>query len=345
MRKTGICFSVFTVVLFSFTTSLLYAQQTDFKVCVVKLPPEVAYYDNQFSAMQVYDNKLFVIAESRLQDKADAKMYAASLSNLKKSLRDTSRVLPFSLYPISNLDKLRERMRINGDDYEGIEAAIFENDAVYLSIETATPSPNCYLLKGRLDKDALAMDTSFLVAIPKYTGSDGKAIFNAGYEAIVKDDDNLFAFYEYNDFPKNNFVKVLDKFSFTGNQCQHDFPIARLPFRITDITAAGNHHYTAINFFFKGDGEDAVYRPATDDSVHNRLVKENGQYKNYCRLVDLQITPSGINWQPLWQLPEEYTGHNWEAIAAYKKGYFLLNDKYTRARPYQSVLLYLVNRN
>jgi hypothetical protein len=37
----------------------------------------------------------------------------------------------------------------------------------------------------------------------------------------------------------------------------------------------------------------------------------------------------------------EYMSYNWEAIAAYKDGYFIMNDKYTAARPYSSVLLYV----
>ena len=34
-------------------------------------------------------------------------------------------------------------------------------------------------------------------------------------------------------------------------------------------------------------------------------------------------------------------GYNWEGIAAYKAGYFIINDKYTPSRPYRTTLLYL----
>lgn len=320
---------------------LINAQPPVFKIHQLKLPDEVANPENQFSAIQVYNKQLYLISESRLHEKAEAKMYVAPLSSLKKSLKDTSRILPFTRYAIRHLDILTVKMKANGNDYEGLEAAVFENNTVYLSVETETASPDCYLIKGLLEKDALVLDTSFLVAIPKFTGRDGKSIYNACYEAMVKADGNIFAFYEYNYFPQGNYVRVLDKFSLTGNQCQHNFPMQSLPFRITDITATGNQHYTAINFFYKGDGPDAVYRPVVNDSINNQLVLAGGKYKNYCRLVDLQITDTNISWKPLWEFPEELMGHNWECIAAYKNGYFLMNDKYTTIRPNKSVLLFL----
>ena len=40
-------------------------------------------------------------------------------------------------------------------------------------------------------------------------------------------------------------------------------------------------------------------------------------------------------------MPSIYEGYNWEGIDAYKKGYFLVNDKYTATKPYYSALMYL----
>lgn len=331
----------FTVLVIQFTICTVYGQAPAYKVHSMKLPAEVAHPENQFSAIQVYNKQLFLISESRLHENAEAKMYATPLSVLKKALKDTSYTLPFTKYAILNLDILRAKMKKLGNDYEGLEATIFENNTVYFSVETETNSPDCYLIKGELGETVVKLDTNFLIAIPKFTGSDGKSIYNACYEAMVKDDGNFFAFYEYNYFPQGNFAKVLDKFSLINNNCQHYFPMQALPFRITDITPKGNHHFTAINFFYKGDGADAVYRPASNDTINNKLVLKNGQYNNYCRLVDVHIQEDKITWQPIWELPEKYQGHNWECIAAYKKGYFLMNDKYTTVRPNQSTLLYL----
>lgn len=326
--------------LYLFSSATVLSQQ-DFSIHKIKLPDEVAFYNNQFSSIQVLGNTLFLISESRLQDSAEAKMYVAQLDNLKKNLKDTNRILPFTKFTIRHLDVLRNKIKAAGGDYEGIEATIIENEVVYFSIETETASPDCYLLKGYWKNQSVELDTSFLIATPKFTGADGKAIYNAGYEAMVKNGDDIFAFYEYNSFPNENYVRVLDKYSFVGNKCQHLFPIQPLPFRITDITAIGNNHYTAINYFFSGGGPDAVYRPDTNDSLNNQLAMRNGKYKSFSRLIDVNITDSIISWQPIWNFPEQFSGHNWECIAAYRNGYFIMNDKYTTVKPYCSELLYL----
>ncbi len=48
-----------------------------------------------------------------------------------------------------------------------------------------------------------------------------------------------------------------------------------------------------------------------------------------------------FTWKTLWEFPAAYNSYNWEGIVTYKKGYFIINDKYTAARPYYSTLLYL----
>lgn len=340
MRSFALSSRLFPIFCLLFTSSV-FAQEPGFTVHTIKLPEEVAYYDNQFSGLQVNDNRLYLLAESRLQEKAAARLFVADLRTFRKSLKDTGRALPFSSYPILDLEKMREKIRTAGGDYEGLEAMTIENNSIYFSVETATPSPDCYLLRGRFNGEAVQVDTGFLLAIPKFTGADGKAIYNAGYEAMTWFEGHLYAFYEYNYFPAANNVRVLDKFSFTGDGCQHLFPIQKLPFRITDLTFTGGNRFTALNFFFKGDGADAVYRPDAGDSINNALVRVNGIYKNYARLISLSITETGILWEPLWEFPEQYQGHNWEGIAAYRSGYFVMNDKYTTMRPYRSVLLYL----
>ena len=165
--------------------------QPSFKMHKIKLPAEVSYFDNQFSSIQIFQNKLYLISESRLQDNAPAKIYVADLSGYKKYLRDTNRLLSFSITAA-------------GGDYEGIEATIIENGNVYFSIETETSSPDCYIVKGVLQNQQVILDTTILIAVPKFTGADGKAIYNAGYEAMVKEGDYLYAFYEYNDFLQAN---------------------------------------------------------------------------------------------------------------------------------------------
>jgi hypothetical protein len=120
-----------------------------------------------------------------------------------------------------------------------------------------------------------------------------------------------------------------------------DFVIKPLPFRLTDITSTGKNTFTAINFFFKGAGKDEVYRMPINEIENNALIKDSSGYHSYCRLVKIKYKKSSFTWEPLWDFPVEYMSHNWEGIAAYKNGYFIMNDKYTKVKPYSSVLIYL----
>ncbi|HET9503787.1 MAG TPA: hypothetical protein VFO93_09605 [Hymenobacter sp.] len=314
-----------------------HAQPRQFDVRKLALPKELAYYDNQFSGLYIAQDKLFMLSESRLQDQAEAKLYTVALADLDRQLADSTYALPYQKLPIHNLPRMRARMAAAGQHYEGLEALLLTKDAAYFSVETTTPSTNCYLLKGRLGATAVELDTTFLLALPKPVAADGSHIYNAGFEALARADDHVVAFFEYNFFPKNYAYEVAGR----GKNRIRLLPFSSLPFRLTDLTATGGHHYTGIDYFFKGEGDDTVYRLPETDVPNYKLIAENGVFKNYCRLVDIELKDSKVSWTPLWEFPVAYRSYNWEGIAAYKGGYFIINDKYTPARPYQTTLLYL----
>jgi hypothetical protein len=151
----------------------------------------------------------------------------------------------------------------------------------------------------------------------------------------------MYSFFEYNYFPVANYVYAYPLNVPSGKAKSRRLPINKLPFRITDITATGANQFTAINFFFDGDGKDTVYRTPVKDTANARLIEGLSGYHSYVRLVDIQFNGKTFTWKPLLNLPTGYWGYNWEGIAAYKEGYFLMNDKYTPAKPYASTLLYL----
>jgi hypothetical protein len=263
------------------------------------------------------------------------------LADLDRKLIDTTYVLPYQKLPLNNLPALRARMKAAGQDYEGLEAMLIDGNTIYLSVETATPSANCYLLKGSLRPAAVDLDTTFLVTLAKPLVADGSHIYNAGFEALAQANKQLVGFFEYNTFPGQNYAYALDKQNPSAKSSPHRLPFSKLPFRITDITAVGNNHFTALNYFFKGGGEDAVYRTPATDVTNTKLITDASGFKNYCRLVDITFKNNRFTWQPLWEFPEQYRGYNWEGMAAYKSGYFIINDKYTPSRPYRTTLLYL----
>jgi hypothetical protein len=317
------------------------AQQPRFMVRSLRLPKELAYYDNQFSGLAASADKLFLMSESRLQDQAEAKLYTVRLADLDRQLADTAYVLPYQKVPITGLPALRARMAAAGQRYEGLEAMLLVQDVVYLSVETDTPSPLCYLLKGQLRADAVVLDTTCLLPLAKPLAPDGSHIYNAGFEALAKANKHVLAFFEYNSFPGQNYIYKLDTSHLSSASAPGKLPFAQLPFRITDVTATGKNRFTALNFFFKGEGGDAIYRTPASDVANAQLIRDGAGYKNYSRLLTIELKDNKLTWQPLWEFPEKYRGYNWEGLAAYKGGYFVINDKYTPSRPYQTTLLYL----
>lgn len=314
----------------------LIAQQQQFSVHAISLPPELSYYDNQFSGLQVSNGHLYLLSESRLEDKQEAKLYAINLADIDRKLRDTAYVLPYVKIKIDGLEKLVEVMHAEQQEYEGLEAFIIDGNSAYFSVETNTPSPYCYLLKGKLNDSVIKLAPT-MTPVRKPRKPDGSAIYNAGFEAMTLINKRIFAFYEYNYFDQN--YVYCYKSSLKGNS-KDSLPVDKLPFRITDITPVANNHFTAINFFYKGEGGDTIYRVPTTDTVNNR-IKDGTIYHDYCRLIDIGYDKNHFSWKPLWTIPIEYTGFNWEGIAAYNDGYFLINDKYTLRRPYYSALLYI----
>ncbi len=313
------------------------AQQPRFAPRAIALPQELEFYDNQFSGLAISGERLLLMSESRLQDRAEAKLYAVRLADLDRQLTDSTFVLPYQKLPIRHLAALRARM----DRYEGLEALLIDKDTVYFSVETATPAASCYLLRGRLGAAAVVLDTTFLLPLPKPLAPDGSHIYNAGFEALARSGDDLVAFFEYNSFPGRNYAYRLPLKHLSSTSRPQTLDFSPLPFRLTDLTATGPERYVGLNYFFKGEGGDAVYRPPAADTASARLTRRNGQYANYCRLVSVERRGAAFTWQFLWEFPARYRGYNWEGLAAYRGGYFIINDKYTPARPYRTTLLYL----
>ncbi|MVN75740.1 hypothetical protein GO988_05315 [Hymenobacter sp. HMF4947] len=329
-----------------FALSLLPAlAQQRFTTRNLLLPKELEFYDNQFSGLAVSKDKLLLMTECRLQDNAEAKLYAIKLTDLDRQLTDSTYVLPYQKLRLPNLPVLRAKIDALGQRYEGLEALLIDKDVVYLSVETATPSANCYLLKGRLHAATIDLDTAFLVPLTKPLAADGSHIYNAGFEALAKSHKQLFAFFEFNYFPAKNYAYAFERPPLRSTSTATKVLFEKLPFRITDVTATGSNHFTAINYFFKGEGEDAVYRTPTADVGNAHLIADKGVFKNYCRLITIEFKGDSFSWKPVWEFPEQYRGYNWEGIAAYKQGYFIINDKYTPTRPYRSTLLYLQQAN
>lgn len=323
-----------------YITTGVFAQDKQFIIQTISLPSEISYYNNQFSGLQVANNKLYLLSESRLEDSQETKLYSINLADIEKQFEDSNYKLPYEKIMIHGLNELADRMKNEGQAYEGLEAFIIKDKTVYLSVETNTPSPYCYLVKGKFKRNGIHLRLK-MTKVLKPMKPNGGRIYNAGFEAITLIKKKVFAFYEYNYFDKNYVYCYNPSLK---PRSRDSLPIDKLPFRITDITPTGNNHFTAINYFFKGGGGDTVYRVPSADKLNDSLIKKQDIYYNYARLVDIEFGNNHFSWTPLWALPEEYSDYNWEGIAAFKSGYFIMNDKFTPARPYSSVLLFLQSK-
>lgn len=316
----------------------VFAQNLQFNIIPISLPEEIQNPDHEFSGLYISGKKLFLLPENR--DKGAGKLFALNLSDLDCQLSDSSFRLPFETIYMKNLEQMKDKMKAEGNAYEGMEAILIDGNIVYLSVETTTPSAYCYLLKGTLRNASLIIENQFLLQIKKPIKEDGSQVYNTGFESLIIRGKEMIAFFEFNNFRSNNYAYTFNT-PFLNKKSKL-LPFQKnFPFRITDLTDAGAGHYTGINYFYKGGGPDTLYRPAIEDSINNNLVKSKSGYQNYCRLVDISFKGDSIYWNPLWEFPATYTGYNWEGIAAYKNGYFIINDRYTRERPYRSTLIYL----
>ncbi|QJX47625.1 hypothetical protein HMJ29_12000 [Hymenobacter taeanensis] len=323
------------------TSLTTWAQKPQFTPRTISLPQEIADRNNQFSGLFIRGGQLFLLGESRLQERAEAKVYAVDLASIDGQLAQKSQEVAYKKYSIRNLDKVRAHIDSLCQVYEGLEGLTMVGNTAYFTIETTTPSAYCYLIKGTVDDAGatITIDTRYLVPLAKPALTDGSHIHNAGFEAATGYNKSLLLLFEYNYFTHDNYAFRIPDATDLPDIPQY-VPVARLPFRVTDLVYEGKNRFTAINYFYNGD-DDQVYRtPAPDPNAH--LVLQDGKYQNYCRLISLRYKRNKISWKPLFELPREYMTYNWEGLAAYKSGYFLMNDKYGPSN--QSTLLYLQKR-
>ena len=328
---------ILLTILFSITCIIVNAQQ-QFNIHNIHLPSPIEEANNQFSGLYVQKGNLFFLSECRLQENAEAKLYSIKISDIDKQIKDSNYALPYQKITIQNLNVLRNKIDATGKAYEGLEAMVVDGKNIYLSVETATPVDNCYLLKGSLQDSTVIMDTSFLVTLPKPLQPNGSKVYNAGFEAMHIKNNTVILIYEYNNFNLESYTTSVD----VKTKAVSYGRINNLPFRLTDVTQTSKNKYTVLNFFYKGGGDDEVYRvPQTDTSNYKLMFNQRGEYASYARLVTGSYKNNTYTWQPLFTIPGKYAAYNWEGIAAHKNGYLIINDKYTDARPYKTTLLYL----
>jgi hypothetical protein len=330
-------FFVLCIILFFAVKS--YSQPVGWATQQISLPGELHSGDNQFSGLYKKCGKLWLMAESRIQEKLEAKVYTIRLKEIKACLADSTHVPRFVKHEIVGLEKLVEKMKAQNEVFEGLEAIAIKGKQVFFSVETTTPSLYAYILKGRYKKGKIWLDENGILPVVKPVTAEGKSIYNASFESMAVVKKRLRIFFEYNYFEGDNYTY---SYNLQLDPASKDSAkINPMPFRISDVYYLGKGEYAGINTFFKGGGKDTINRPRANDTAANALVLSAAGYNNYTRLVSIKDNGNNFHWETLYGLPAKWAdGYNWECIAPYKGGYFTVNDKYTPIKPYYSVLVY-----
>lgn len=308
---------------------------TDWKVHYIKLDTAQSFYDNQYSSICKNQNSIFLMSESRIEDKMPAFVDKTSSSELSKAIIDSSYSPIFQRLPLHNLELIRLQILQRHQNYEGLEAMAINQtgDSVYFSIETTTHSDSAYIIKGKLENDRIEMDINNFVGIQKPKDAKGKYIYNAGYESLEYHNNQLFAIFEYDHFLQNNLICIS---SSLNPKTLSKETIAAEPFRITDISWDSTKQlFWGINYFYRNDKE---YQLQPTDSDFNQSFA-NG-YHNFTRLVTIQKQDDQFKIEPYKTLPKSLWGYNMEGLQIFEKGFLLCNDYFT---PYKkhSDLIYI----
>jgi hypothetical protein len=327
---------ILSVIIFSCSVVKPATRVNALQVLPIPLPRELADPEKQFSGLFIASGQLWLLPECRLQENHEAVLFTIPLSSLDELTDNKNTSISFRKIPMAGLAYLKNKMEIQGQKYEGLEAMVIHENKIFLSVETNTPSPFEFLFKGNIYEDSVVLDTSSIFVFRKPM-KNGERVYNASIEAMSFYKNKLYAFFEYNTFPKGNYAYIIDT---TFSVSMDSIEIDPVPFRVTDMSFTGPDHAAAINYFYKGGGRDGEFRPSKDEPWYSQVTDSSGFF-SYNRLLDLHFSQNRISWSVIGEMPRQYWQYNWEGIAAYKNGYFLINDKYTTEKPYQSVLLFV----
>lgn len=330
----------FALLFVIFFASKSFGQTDEWSIQSIPMTGELKSGDNQFSGLYKKCGKLWLMAESRIQEGLEAKVYTIRLKEIKAFLKDSTRIPSFQKHEIIGLDKLVQKMKAQNEVFEGLEAIAIKGKQVFFSVETTTPSLYAYIIKGRYKRGKIWLNENGILPVVKPVATNGDAIYNASFESIAVVKNRLRIFFEYNYFQGDNYTY---SYNLKLDAASKDSAkINLMPYRISDVYYLGNGEYAGINTFYKGGGKDTINRPRANDTLANSLVLNNAGYHNFTRLVKINDNGSDFHWEPLYTLPTNWAdGFNWEGMAPYKGGYLIVNDKYTPTKPYYSILLYL----
>lgn len=218
------------------------------------------------------------------------------------------------------------------EGYEGYEAIAFQDDRVYLAIESAgTEAMQGYLVQGtvRVTDGRLAgvrLDTRSLVPLPART-----RLSNLSYETLLATPRGIVALQEANGVAVN---PTPEAYLFDAALHLRDsLDVPTLEYRLTDATSLDDEgRFWGLNYFYPGD--QGTLRPGPDSL---ELVYGTGRTHQrepvVERLVEFRLEGDRIVRTERSPIPLQLLGgnraRNWEGIARLDDlGFILATDKY-----------------
>ncbi len=292
----------------------------------VWLPDYLLNPEMEMSALCIHGSDLLLIPQ--YPDKHDYRIYrldTTTANNTRKSIQSPAPAQAL-YYTLSGLDEIKKQIAAKGEIYEGIEAATTDNaNHIFLSIETSADAQNCYLVKGYINRKQDLIVLGNLNPLPRPL-----KIKNAGFEAIayMPDKKKLIAFYEYNRDSATAFAYIINADNcIIERRVQFEKP---LYLRLTDITYTGHGTFAGINYYYHGDGTTYLSTPE-HYAIAEKIIGRDPKTTNYASIIQLSLSGNHITHRPLKSI--SHANDNWEGIARFGKGYFMIIDGKPPGKP------------
>lgn len=326
MRRKSSYFVLFIVclIVIAWTESAIPPQQSDEPTPVVApiipqvIPPEARVYrlrlprpaaagDNEFSGLAWYGDTLILLPQ-----------YPRNI------LYTIEKEAILSLGAGQTLEVGTMNFRLNGDlnipGFQGYEAIAFDENSVYLTIESGSGGMHSHLISGMVSEAGIELDVNTLIEIPQPV-----IVGNKADESIILVENQVMTLYEWNSDPNHNPVAHL--FSPEDNIVT-EIPFPTIPYRITDATTIDDDgRFWVINYLSPID-------PVRNDiGILEQLNYRgsHGEHSHLERLLEFQFIDGEITLlddAPLYlQLQDE--ARNWEGIVRFDdSGFILITDSY-----------------
>ena len=313
------------------------------RVRIIELAAPLDAREAQISGLTWWDDRLVVLPQYPRVPRRDApRLYEVPREALAAALLDTATAQSaIEPEPVSvGVDVLDEQ----ASGYQGCEALLFAGDRAYFTIEatgawmglagmrayvaSGTVAPG-HGIEASVSTGTTAESTITLTGVEEIPTQT--RLKDMAYEALVEHHDTLYALYEANGANVNPSAQVhlFDReLRPVGTR-----PMPALEYRLTDATSAdAQGRFWVINYLY--EKEAGKLNPAPDSVALEHGMGASHRRRNaevVERLVELQITPSGIRrtpTPPIWLRLGSGTGRNWEGIARFGNGFLLATDTF-----------------